>query len=335
MGIQWTGGAGTFSPSTTANTVNYTPTNAEILAGSIVITATTTTSTPCNPISDNITVIIAPAPTVSAGADLVLCGSTPSVNLAGLVTGSTGGRWTTSGTGTFADENSANTSYTPSVADKTAGLVTLTLTTTGNGTCNAISDQMVLTFTVVPTINAGPDIATCANTLPVTLSGSGTPATWSGGTGTFANANSMNSTYNPSGPEITTGTVTLTLTTNPTGACPQISDQVTITISPSPLANAGADQTVCGNTNIVNILGTVNAQATGGFWTTTGTGSFADPTALTTTYSPSLADKTAGTVTLRLTTVGNGICGPHFDEMDIRLGVYIFTSVLTSIWLLA
>jgi len=39
------------------------------------------------------------------------------------------------GTGTFTDPNVLNTTYTPSAADKTAGTVTLTLTSTNNGLC--------------------------------------------------------------------------------------------------------------------------------------------------------------------------------------------------------
>ena len=320
VGVIWTGGAGTYTASNTATTLTYKPTNAEILAGTVKLTVTTTNTGLCNAVSSQINVAIAPAPTINAGTNQVLCGSTASANLSGTVTGSTGGTWTTSGTGTFANASSLTTTYTPSAADKTSGLVTLTLTSTGNGTCNAVSSQMTISFTVVPTVDAGPAITVCSNTLPAQLNGSGSPATWSGGAGTFApNNTTMNAKYTPSAGEITAGTVTLTLTTNPSGACPQKSSQVTITIKPSPIANAGANMTVCGNQNVINISGTVNAQATGGFWTTTGSGTIGNPASLNTTYTPSAADKASGTVTMTLTTTGNAGCAPHASNMTITI----------------
>ncbi len=283
------------------------------------MTATTTNTGLCNPVFDQINVVIAPAPTINAGADQVLCGSTASVNLTGVVTGAGGGKWTSSGTGSFANANALVTTYTPSAADKTAGLVTLTLTSTGNGLCTAVNDQMIITFTVVPTINAGPDIIVCSNTIPAQLAGSGSPAVWSGGAGTFSpSTSSMTATYTPTAGEIATGSLVLTLTTNPSGACPSVSDQVTITILPSPIANAGLDIVACGNTAVINISGSVNAQATGGFWTTTGTGTFGNPTALVTTYTPSAGEK-PGVITLTLTTTGNGSCAPHSDNMTITI----------------
>ncbi len=319
-GLVWTGGAGSYLPSSTSNTINYTLSNSEILAGHVPLTATTTNTAPCSPVSAQVDVLVAPAPTIEAGSDQVLCGNTTSVVLNGTVTGATGGTWTSNGTGTFANATSLATTYTPSVADRNSGLVTITFTSTGNGSCAAVSDQMTISFTVIPTVNAGADKTICTNTEPALLNGSGTPGVWSGGAGTFApSAASMNASYTPTPAERTAGTVTLTLTTNPSGACPQVSDQMTLTILPSPIANAGVDIAVCGNQNVIALAGSVNAQATGGFWSTTGTGTLGDPTVLSTTYTPSLADKTAGTVTLTLTTTGNGNCGPHSDNVLITI----------------
>ena len=72
----------------------------------------------------------------------------------------------------------------------------LTPTTTGNGTCNAVTDQVQIAFTPAPVVNAGADGAVCANNAAIALNGSVTGATggtWSGGTGTFSpNANTLN-----------------------------------------------------------------------------------------------------------------------------------------------
>jgi gliding motility-associated-like protein len=326
LGVIWSGGAGVYNPNNTSASIAYTATNAEILAGTVTMTATSTNNGICNAVTKQITISIAPAPTINAGANQVLCGSTASVNLNGTVTGSTGGIWTTSGTGSFGSTTSLNTTYTPSAADKSSGLVTLTLTSTGNGTCNAVSSQMNVTFTVVPTENAGPNITVCSNTLPVQLAGTGSPGTWSGGAGTYSpNNGSMTATYSPTAAEITAGSLTLTLTSNPSGACTQAKSNVTITIQPSPIANAGGNVTVCGNQNTVNLNGSVNAQATGGFWTTTGSGTIGNPTSLNTTYTPAASEK-PGSVTLTLTTTGNGNCAPNSSNMVITISAPVTVS---------
>jgi len=321
-GGTWSGGLGTFTPNNTTLNATYNPTVAEINAGSVTLTLTTTGNGICNPVSDQVVATITPAPTVNAGSDQVVCGAVSSVALSGKVTGATGGQWTTSGTGTFSpNATTLNASYVPSDADKTAGSVTLTLTSTGNGLCNAVKDEMLLSFTTVPKVNAGPDQEICANDLPVKLAGSGSTAKWSGGTGTFTpDANTSNATYMPSAAEIASGSVTLTLTTIPSGACPVVSDQVKITIPPAPVANAGADAEMCGNLNNYQLNGTINSAATGGFWTTTGTGSFSpNASTLNATYIPSTADRTAGAVYLILSTTGTGICSVTRDTMELKI----------------
>src|SRR5207244_4536435 len=80
----WSGGAGTFSPS--AGTLNalYTPTAAEIAAGGVTLTLTSTPATgPCLPASDQVRLTFQPAATANAGADLVVCATSPQAQLAG------------------------------------------------------------------------------------------------------------------------------------------------------------------------------------------------------------------------------------------------------------
>lgn len=71
-----------------------------------------------------------------------------------------------------------NAVYTPSAGELAAvQQVTLTLTTTGNNGCTAVSDAVTYTFTPAPTANAGVDLFTCANNASVSLSGAITVAT--------------------------------------------------------------------------------------------------------------------------------------------------------------
>jgi gliding motility-associated-like protein len=320
-GGTWSGGSGTFS-SNTSLTTTYTPSAAEKTAGTVTLTLTSTGNGTCLPVSDQVRITITPAPTINAGPDQTVCGNNSVVTLSGAVTVASGGSWT-GGTGTFApNRNTLNATYTPSAAERTAGTVTLTLTSTGNGTCTPVSDQVLITITPAPTINAGPDQTVCGNNSVVTLNGAVTVASggsWTGGTGTFApNRNTLNATYTPSAAEVLAGSVTLTLTSTGNGTCIPVSDDIKITITPAPTINAGPDQTVCANNAVVAVSGIITV-ASGGSWTTSGSGTFTDSQALTTFYTPSAADTLAGSVTLTLTTTGNGDCLPVSDNLVILI----------------
>jgi gliding motility-associated-like protein len=319
---QWVGGLGSYNSDNTDLTPLYTATPAEVSAGSVTLTLVTTANGNCNSVSDQVLITIGPAPTVNAGSDQVICSTSPNAPLNGTVTVATGGTWTTNGTGTFSpNANTLNASYVPSAADKTAGNITLTLTTTGNGTCLPVMDQMVVTITANPTSSAGPNQTVCTNSLPVALAGTGSPSQWVGGTGTFnPNRSTLNAIYTPSNAEIIAQTVTLTLQPNPIGGCATpAATTVTITIPPGPTANANSDQVLCGDVASVNLTGIIGGTATGGTWTTAGTGTFGNANAPVTTYVPSAADVTAGTVTLTLTTTGTGSCIATQDQMVITL----------------
>ena len=317
----WSGGAGTFDPSTTNMGAIYTPSAAEITAGIVTLTLTTTGNGTCNAVTDQMVISITDAPTVNAGAPISLCANNAQVSLNGSVFGATGGAWT-GGSGTFAPNNTTlNATYTPSASDLAAGTVTLTLTSTGNGNCNPVSSSRVITFTPAPTVNAGPDASVCSNNANITLAGAFTGATgaiWSGGTGTYnPNNTTLNAVYTPSAAERTAGTVTLTLTTVGNGNCNAVSDAVTFTITPSPTVNAGADRTVCANNVAVTLAGSFTV-ATGGVWSG-GNGTF-DPstTNMSAIYTASAAEIANGSVTLTLTTTGIGSCIAVTDQMTIN-----------------
>jgi len=323
----WSGGSGSFNPNNTTLNATYTPSAAEITAGTVTLTLTTNDPAgPCGPVNDQVTITINPVATANAGQDVTVCANNAAVVLAGTVGGgATSGTWS-GGTGTFNPNNTTlNATYTPSPAEITAGTVTLTLTTNDPaGPCNAATDQMTITINPVATANAGQDVTRCANSPAVVLAGSvgggASSGTWSGGTGTFnPNNTTLTATYTPSPAEITAGTVTLTLTTNdPAGPCNAATDQMTITINPVATANAGADRTVCASSPAVVLAGSVGGGASSGTWSG-GTGTFnPNNTTLTATYTPSAAEITAGTVTLTLTTNDPaGPCNAATDQMTI------------------
>ena len=265
----WSGGSGSFSPSTTALNATYTPTPAEISSGSVTLTLTSLDNGSCSAVSDDVTYTFTPAPTANAGADQVVCDNNPSVTLAGSITVAGGGVWS-GGSGSYNPDNSTlNAVYTPTASEISSGSVTLTLTTTANGTCTQVSDQMVITFTDAPTANAGVDKVLCANNAAIDLSGAVTVATggtWSGGLGTYdPDPNSLSTTYSPTTTEINSGSLTLTLTTSGNGNCSSVTDNINVTFTPAPTADAGTPISVCSNNPQVSLNGSVTV-ASGGTW---------------------------------------------------------------------
>jgi len=316
----WTGGSGVYAPSAAALNAVYTPTPTEISNGTLVLTLTTTGNGTCNAESDQLTLTFTAAPVVDAGIGNSLCSNNADIDLNGSVSGASGGQWT-GGLGSFNPDNQAlNAVYTPSASELTAGNVTLTLESTGNGTCNVVSDVVTYNFTPSPTVDAGFDQSVCGNNADVGLSGAVTVATggqWSGGNGSFVpNNNSLNVTYSPSASEITAGSVKLYLTTTGNGTCNAEIDSLTITFTPAPIANAGADQTVCENNSDVSLNGSVSV-ATGGQWSG-GSGVYTpSAAALNAIYTPTPTEISNGTLILTLTTTGNGTCNAENDQITL------------------
>ncbi|MCB9200510.1 MAG: hypothetical protein H6596_08490 [Flavobacteriales bacterium] len=199
-GGSWSGGTGTFSPN--ANTLNASYTGAaDIAAGQVTLTLTTTGNGTCNAATDTRTIFITPAPIVDAGVGGTVCANASNITLSGTVSGATGGVWS-GGSGTFSPNNLVlNATYTPSAAEVAAGMVTLTLTSAGNGSCNPVSDQVTWTITPSPTVNAGADQTLCANNANAVLNAQLTVATgvqWSSGTGLYSpGSTAQNITYSP------------------------------------------------------------------------------------------------------------------------------------------
>uniref|UniRef100_UPI0030D92AD0 LamG-like jellyroll fold domain-containing protein n=1 Tax=Bizionia echini TaxID=649333 RepID=UPI0030D92AD0 len=105
------------------------------------------------------------------------------------------------------------------------------------------------------TVNAGTDITSCSSNSTINLNGvSNTAGSWSGGSGTFADATLPNTTYTLGAGE-TSGTITLTYTTNDpdgSGPCSSASDAVNITVIPFVSATASNLTTIgsCSDTTI-------------------------------------------------------------------------------------
>jgi hypothetical protein len=310
-GGEWSGGAGTFSPSASALNATYLPTPEEIAAGQVTLTLTSVTAGgPCAQATDQVKILIPPAATANAGADLTVCSTSAQAQLAGIVGGgAASGTWS-GGAGSYnPNASNLNAIYTPTAAEIAAGGVTLTLTTNDPaGPCPAVNDQVRINISPAATANAGVDLTVCATSAQAQLAGvvggGATSGAWSGGGGSFSpDASTLNATYTPSAAEIAAGGVTLTLTTNdPAGPCAAMSDQVRINILPAAVANAGVDLTVCSTIPQAQLAATVSSGATSGIWSGGGGSYSPNASSLIAVYTPSAAEIAAGGVTLTFTT---------------------------------
>src|SRR5262249_6964283 len=305
-----TSGTGNFGNASSLSTT-YTPSAGDVTAGSVTLTLTANATSPCTTnATSNTTLTIRSNPTANAGGPYSTY-RTAAVNINEPATNQSSVLWTTSGTGTFGNASSLSTTYTPSGADVTAGSVTLTLTANATSPCTtAATSNTTLTIRSNPTANAGGPYSTC-QTAAVNISGTATNQSsvlWtSSGTGTFGSASSLSTTYTPSAADITAGSVTLTLTANATSPCTtNATSNATLTIRSNPTANAGGPYSTC-QTAAVNISGTATNQSSV-LWTTSGPVLCGNASSLSTTYPPSAADVTAGSVTLTITANATAPC---------------------------
>ncbi len=319
----WSGGTGTFTPSSAALNPTYTPTPAEIAAGSLTLTLTSTNNANCNAVNDAMVISFINAPIVNAGMDLSSCKNNASTALTGSVTGiTTTGVWS-GGAGSYNPSNSVlNATYTPNSTELAAGSVTLTLTSSNNGSCNQVTDDVVINFTLPPSVNAGTDVYACKNNastiLTGTVSGATTTGVWSGGTGTFTpNNTTLNASYQPSASELSAGYVNLVLTSTNNGGCVAVSDYMQMFFNNAPIVNAGVDMYACQNNAMPIIAGVITGTTSTGIWSG-GAGTYnPSNTALTTTYTPTASELAAGSVTLTLTSTNNGNCNAVVDSMVV------------------
>ncbi len=251
-------GSGTFAPHPDTLDGTYTPSSADISAGTVTLVLTSSGAPSCNNETDTMIVTITPAPVVDAGPDTIMvCENNAVITLTGSVTGgSTTGKWTTSGNGAFSPDNlSLSCIYTPTPTDLSSGEIILYLESTSNGNCNSEIDSIIVIFTPGPVVNAGPDLIACNNNpnviLAGTVSGATTTGIWSGGAGTYTPSNTdLGATYGATSAEIASGSILLTLTSTANGTCNAEIDQVLITFVAPPFANFNFTE-VCQNENSV------------------------------------------------------------------------------------
>ncbi len=253
--------------------------------------------------------VVDPFPaSVNAGSDGTVCISAPTYSITGAIAVNTSILWTTSGSGTFNNPALLNPVYTRGPTDITN--VTLTLTGTKISGCPVVlTDNMVLTFAGVPTADAGADKDLCSGTATVSLSDAsamnGTVSWTSSGNGTFSDPSLPNPVYTFGSAD--TGPVILTITvTSP--ACGVVTDNVTITFTSAPVADAGPGGALCRTEAGFQVTGASHGGGTV-MWTSSGNGTFDNATIDNPFYTFGTTDYSSGTVTLTMEVTGGGLCG--------------------------
>jgi hypothetical protein len=148
LDVSYSGGSGTYTFSWTSLPPGFTSTQQNPLVAPVTNTQyIVSVSDGANSVNSTADVTVNQPPTAAAGNDTTCAFNTTKVSLNGHATSHTNVVWTTSGTGTFSAVSSLSGNYFPSAADKTAGIVTLTLSATAQPPCfNAATDSLNIHF---------------------------------------------------------------------------------------------------------------------------------------------------------------------------------------------
>jgi len=316
--VFWTSsGDGLFTDPASLQT-EYSPGTGDIAAGFITLTLTAQPLEPCTvSVSSDLQLDIIGLPMLNAGENSTICENTE-VNLAPSVSNYSSLLWTTSGDGTFSDPSIPNAVYTPGPGDISSGEVNLEIEINPIVPCTgSLIDDLSISIVTLPEVNAGNNIAVCEDGM-AELNGEVNnyqSVLWvSNGDGSFGDPNLLQTTYTPGPEDILAGSATLSLIAQPLAPCVDvISDNLILTIVMLPTANAGNDATVCEDNS--HQLNASAAQYEEVIWSSSGNGTFGDPNALNTFYTPGSDDILAGEAMLTLTALPEFPCSVNAEDI--------------------
>lgn len=292
--VNWTSsGSGSFESNGLAAV--YIPSEADRMAGQVVFTLNAEPISPCsNTISDEKIVTFTSPPEVFAGNDTTVCFDIYS--LEGSAEGEGSFYWTTSGDGTFLNDQDLNNNYSFGSADLSNGQVTLTLHGAATGECeDENTSAITLTQVDVPEISAGENGEMCFSDTAYQLQGSISDTTaafkWiTQGDGSFSDTTILNPLYFPGPQELEQGSAYPGMRLAGEGSCYYTvnDDFMLLSIIPQPGAQISSDQSICINETafLTGIASNYDSLA----WNTTGDGSFENPNGLQTEYIPGTND---------------------------------------------
>ncbi len=217
--------------------------------------------------------------------------------------------WTTTGSGILTPNPSKNPTYYPTLSDIAMGYVEFyPVTNNPDGPCPAAYGDPIGIDFPIGRINLGNDTTLCANIAGDTLKLSSHPnqyvdsVRWThNGTGHFNSPTKFSPYYVYTPQDVINGQVKIYCVAY--SACEPYKDTIIVTLHeqpwlefPTPVVYACMEETTISASVIIH------GDATGGTWTSTGYGVFANPNATTTKYKASLWDTYEGCIQLIFTT---------------------------------
>nr|NQU91234.1 T9SS type A sorting domain-containing protein [Bacteroidota bacterium] len=316
-GVEWiSSGDGIFSNPYIPDPV-YFPGANDLLNGSASLTLIAIPFEPClEPANSSLTINIILSPTADAGDDETICENAfaqlnaVAANYGNLV-------WITAGDGTFSNTGILDPEYTPGTSDITNGQVQLTFTAEAVTPCTInANDDVVVFVSSLPNTNAGNNITICEGEIAqlVGIASNYLQILWtSDGDGIFSDPTELSATYTPGINDISNGSVSIALTATPFSPCTDfISDDLVINIVNLPVINAGSDATICETNSYQVSASAINYDEV--VWSGSGDGTFDDPNALVTLYTPGAEDILSGEVVLTLTALPEFPCNTNIED---------------------
>jgi gliding motility-associated-like protein len=198
------------------------------------------------------------------------------------------------------------------------GVYSVTVRDPSSSECESTSRTISFNFETRESAEAGDSITACSANPEVELSGvvSGGSGEWFGN-GTFdPSVNDLSASYTPTNTELSSGEAQLILQASDGDVCSGGRDTLIISYVSVISADAGDDQDICYSGAPISLSGT---SSTGSGQWSGGSGTFGDASALNTTYTPTEAEITSGSVTLTLNVDAIGTCAPASDEIAIQM----------------
>jgi len=288
-----TSGDGTFDNVNALNAI-YTPGPSDILAGTVILTLTTSDpdgSGPCHEATDQMTLTITTIP-VNINQAGPLCIDGGIITLSAIPSG-----------GIFSGAGIIGNNFDPLMAGVGNHVITYTL----NGNCPA-STTTLITVNPLPIVSINSVGPLCIDDDPVLLAGlpSG---------GTFSGIGITNNIFTPSN----AGTFTVKYSFSDGNGCTNsITSDILVEdcgcLNPAT-AYAGNDINICaGQVASLNGIITVSTNA---IWSTSGDGVFSNSQSLSSDYTPGVLDIANGSVTLSLITSDPDGSGPCHAALDL------------------
>lgn len=163
-GIWTSNGTGRFGTRTSSLTNSYIPSSQDTANGTVTLVLSSTNNKSCRTVNSSLLVRITDAPFLDIGNNPTICANDSLLAVNAQLRNAGGIQWTSNGTGNFDNRNSLNTHYVLSSRDQSSGSFRIYATTTGNGSCVAVTDEIIVNLAPVPQVDVGKDLYIFENT---------------------------------------------------------------------------------------------------------------------------------------------------------------------------